>query len=86
MKIVAFKTRKPKQFNYKPLFYDKKKEEMEERLKKYAEPEQQLAERMRMRMKETWRIRDTKNNLISKRTLYLYLIGVILIIYFIFFR
>ncbi len=86
MKIVAFKTRKPKQFNYKPLFYDKKKEEMEERLKKYAEPEQQLAERMRMKMKETWRVRDTKNNLISKRTLYLYLIGVILIIYFIFFR
>jgi len=86
MKIVAFKTRKPKQFNYKPLFYDKKKEEMEERLKKYAEPEQQLSERMRMRIKETWRIRDTKNNLISKRTLYLYLIGVILIIYFIFFR
>ncbi|NTW23698.1 MAG: hypothetical protein HGA37_03270 [Lentimicrobium sp.] len=86
MKIVAFKTRKPKQFNYKPLFYDKKKEEMEERLKKYSEPEQQLSERMRMRMKETWRVRDSKNNLLSKRTLYLYLIGVILIIYLIFFR
>lgn len=86
MKIVAFKTRKPKQFNYKPLYYDKKKEEMEERLKKYSNPEQQITERMRARIKETWRVKEGRNNLTSKRTLYIYVIASLIIIYFIFFR
>jgi predicted transcriptional regulator len=86
MKIVAFKVGKPKQFNYKPLFYNKEKEEMQERLKKYSEPEQIEAERLRSKIKETWRLKDTRNHQLSKRTLYIYLAGAILLIYFIFFR
>jgi len=85
MKIVAFKTRKPKQFNYRPLFYDQKKEEMEELMKRYTDTEQQETERLRLRMRETWRVREAKNNLISKRTLYIYLIGASIIIYLVFF-
>ncbi len=86
MKIVAFKVGKPKQFNYRPLYYDKKKEEMRERLKKYAEPEQIEADRLRSKIRDTWRIKEKKNYKLSKRTLYIYLIGVIVLIYFIFFR
>ncbi|KAF0198533.1 MAG: hypothetical protein FD166_1174 [Bacteroidetes bacterium] len=86
MKIVAFNTRKPKPFNYKPLYYDKKKEEMEERMKKYTNPEEQITDRMRSRIRETWRIREKRNNVISKRTLYIYLVAAFVIIYFIFFR
>ena len=86
MKIVAFNTRKPKPFNYKPLYYDKKKEEMEERMKKYTNPEEQITDRMRSRIRETWRIREKRNNVISKLTLYIYFIAAIVILYFIFFR
>ena len=86
MKIVAFKVGKPKQFNYRPLYYDKKKEEMRERLKKYTEPEQIEADRLRSKIRDTWRIKEKKNYKLSKRTLYIYLIGVIVLIYFIFFR
>ncbi|MFH1119736.1 MAG: hypothetical protein V1775_07920 [Bacteroidota bacterium] len=86
MKIVAFKTRKPRHFNYKPLYYDRKKEEMEERLKKYSNPEQEITERLRARIKETWRVKEGRNNLISKRTLIIYLVASVVIIYFIFFR
>ncbi|MBK6963753.1 MAG: hypothetical protein IPH20_07315 [Bacteroidales bacterium] len=86
MKIVAFKTSKPKQFNYKPLYYDQQKEEMEERLKKYSEPEQSDINRFRSKIRETWRVKEKKNFKLSKMTLYVYLIGSILLIYFIFFR
>jgi hypothetical protein len=86
MKIVAFKIRKAKKFNYKPLYYDQQKEEMEERLKKYTDPEEKESERLRSRIRETWRVRESKNHTLSKRTLYIYLIGAVVIIYFVFFR
>jgi hypothetical protein len=86
MKIVAFKTSKPKQFNYKPLYYDQQKEEMEERLKKYSETENSDINRFRSKIRETWRVKEKKNFKLSKMTLYVYLIGSILLIYFIFFR
>jgi len=86
MKIVAFNTRKPRPFNYKPLYYDKKKEEMEERMKKYTNPEEEITDRMRSKIRETWRIRENRNNIKSRRTLYIYLVVAMVIIYFIFFR
>ncbi|MHC1774058.1 MAG: hypothetical protein AB9834_01475 [Lentimicrobium sp.] len=86
MKIVAFKTRKPRQFNYKPLFYDKQKEEMEERLRKYSEPEQPDVNRLRSKIRQTWRVKEKKNFRLSRMTMYVYLAGAILLIYFIFFR
>lgn len=86
MKIVAFKVGKPRQFNYKPLYYDKKKEEMEKRLKKYSEPEQFESNSLRSKIRDSWRLKDTRNHQLSKRTLIIYLAGAILLIYFIFFR
>lgn len=85
MKIVGFKTPKPKQFNYKPLFYDKRKEEMEERLKALSDPGQTEAEKLRHKIRNTWQVKDTRNKMLSKRTMYIYLLGVILIIYLVFF-
>ncbi|HOP13394.1 hypothetical protein [Lentimicrobium sp.] len=86
MKIVAFKTGKPKSFNYRPLFYDKKKEEMEERLKRYTKPEEVESERLKLKIRETWRRRDSSNRQASQRTFYIYIIAAILLLYFIFFR
>lgn len=86
MKIVAFRVGKPKQFNYKPLFYDKEKEEMQERLRKLTETADSEESNLRSKIRENWRIREQRNNKLSKRTLYMYLIGVILLLYFIFLR
>ncbi|MBL7903621.1 MAG: hypothetical protein JNL22_01235 [Bacteroidales bacterium] len=86
MKIVAFRVGKPKQFNYKPLFYDKEKEEMQERLRKLTETADSEESNLRSKIRENWRIREKRNNMLSKRTLYMYLIGVILLLYFIFLR
>lgn len=86
MKIVAFKTGKPKSFGYKPVWYDKEKEEMEERLKKYKEPEQAESERLRSRLRETFSKRDAKNRQMSNRTFYIYIIAVLVLIYYIFLR
>lgn len=86
MKIVAFRVGKPKQFNYKPLFYDKEKEEMQERLRKLTETADSEESNLRAKIRENWRIREKRNNMLSKRTLYMYLIGVILLLYFIFLR
>ncbi len=86
MKIVAFKVNKPKQFNYKPLFYDKKKEEMEERLRKYTETELSEVESLRYKIRESWRFKEKKSHNLSRGTFYLYLVGVFLLLYFIFFR
>lgn len=86
MKIVAFKTGKPKSFNYRPLFYDKKKEEMEERLKRYTKPEEIESERLKLKIRESWRRRDNSNRQTSQRTFYIYIIAAILLLYFIFFR
>lgn len=86
MKIVAFKINKPKPFNYKPLYYDQKKEEMQERLKKYTDPGEQNAERLRMRLRESWKVKEARTQALSKRTLIIYLIGVAVILYYIFMR
>ncbi|MCD6659841.1 MAG: hypothetical protein LT105_06755 [Lentimicrobium sp.] len=86
MKIVAFKTGKPKSFGYKPVWYDKEKEEMEERLKKYKEPELAESERLKSRIRETFSRRDVKNRQMSNRTFYIYIIAVLVLIYYIFLR
>jgi len=85
MKIVAFKTPKPKQFNYKPLFYDQKKEEMEERIKRFSKPEEQGTAQLRQKIKDNWRLKESKSHQLSKRTFYIYLILVVLILYLVFF-
>jgi hypothetical protein len=56
MKITFYKRPKPRQFNYKPLYYDQEKEEAEER-KKFREglnsddPKERLRNEIRRRWK-----------------------------------
>ncbi|HOI87843.1 MAG TPA: hypothetical protein PLV51_08290, partial [Lentimicrobium sp.] len=87
MKIVAFHTPRPRSFNYKPRFYDKRKEEMEERLKKYADSgEMETTERLRMDIKRNWKIKQDRSRTISSRTFVIYLFVISLLVYFIFFH
>lgn len=88
MAITFFKTPKNKQFNYRPLFYDPKKEEREKRLKTAYEAgkddyEQALRDRIQMRWKRTAGIRDRQA---SNRRLIIILAVVFLLVYYVFFR
>ncbi len=58
MALTFFKTPRNKQFNYKPVYYDKKKEEREKRQKAVLEEdhenyEKALRDRLQMRWKRT---------------------------------
>jgi hypothetical protein len=59
---------------------------MEERLKKYKEPELAESERLKSRIRETFSRRDVKNRQMSNRTFYIYIIAVLVLIYYIFLR
>lgn len=59
---------------------------MEERLKRYTKPEEVETERLKLKIKESWRRRDNSNRQASQRTFYIYIIAAILLLYFIFFR
>ncbi|MDZ7740868.1 MAG: hypothetical protein U5Q03_03740 [Bacteroidota bacterium] len=56
MKIVFFKRPKPKQFNYQPLYYDKEKDEREQRKKKlgYTDSDDK-ADQLRAQIRRKWR-------------------------------
>jgi hypothetical protein len=65
MALTFFKTPKNKKFNYRPLYYDAKKEEREMRLKSALEEgsgdyEKALRDRLQMRWKRTAGKRDRK--------------------------
>lgn len=59
---------------------------MEERLKKYSNKDEADLEGMRSRIREAWRKKDTANRKTSQKSMIIYLIAVILLIYFLFFR
>ncbi|MDY0102580.1 MAG: hypothetical protein RBS07_06540 [Lentimicrobium sp.] len=89
MKIVAFKTGKPKSFNYKPLYYNKEKEEMEERLKQLStepNPDQINEEKLRSRMRNSWGKHDVKAKSLTSKALYIYVLVVVALLYYIFIR
>lgn len=88
MAITFFKTPKNKQFNYRPLYYDPKKEEREKRLKTAYEAgkddyEQALRDRIQMRWKRTSGTRDRQA---STRRLVIILAVIFLLAYYVFFR
>ena len=88
MAITFFKTPKNKQFNYRPLYYDPKKEEREKRLKSAYETgkddyEQALRDRIQMRWKRTSGNRDRQA---SNRRLVIILAVIFLVAYYLFFR
>ncbi len=85
MKIIAFRTRKPKRFTYKPLYYDERKEELEKLKKKYSEPAPEgISPDFRDRLRQSWQIKEQRIGIISKATLVAYLIVAILLLYLIF--
>lgn len=87
MKIVGFKTRKPKPFSYKPLYYDQKKEELENLKRKYAgeKTDSGLSPDFRDRLRASYRIKEKRTGNISKVTLVIYFALAALLIYYLFF-
>ena len=90
MKIVAFKTGKPRQYKYRPVFYNKEKEEMEERLKELtresSDTEELEVEKFRSKIRNAWSNREVKAKQMPNKTFYIYLVAVLALIYYIFFR
>ncbi len=89
MSITFFKTPKNKQFDYKPIYYDAKKEEMERKYGKGGKKsgEQGYEEELRERMQSRWRRSSaTRDALSSARRLILIIFGLAIALYFLFFR
>ncbi len=87
MKIVFFKRPKPKPFNYQPLYYDKEKDEREQRKKKlgYTDSEDK-AEQLRAQIRRKWRYEyEAKKKRTSELRTVIYLAFAGLAIYVIFF-
>ncbi|HOW31087.1 MAG TPA: hypothetical protein PLP88_05940 [Bacteroidales bacterium] len=88
MALIGFKTSKPRQFNYKPLFYNKQQEEFEQKLKKVREQDSNKSEPdMRQQMNELWARRrntTTRTNR-NMRNLLFAIALVALLLYLIFF-
>ena len=88
MKIVVFRTGKPRQFNYRPVYYNKEKEEMEERLRlltKESDSDEIEIEKFRSKIRNAWGGREVKAKKTTNKTIYLTLIAVLALIYYIFF-
>lgn len=88
MKLIGFKTIKPRKFSYKPLFYNPEQEEFEKRLHRarlsdQADPEHEV---LRMKMQQSWKLKEQREKKRAGiRNLLIALFLIILLIYFIFF-
>jgi cytoskeletal protein RodZ len=59
MKFLLFKTEKPKQFEYKPRYYDPEKEALEQRKKRMGlSADQDHKEQLRIQMQYEWNRRE----------------------------
>ncbi|HZK09109.1 MAG TPA: hypothetical protein VFC92_13055 [Bacteroidales bacterium] len=86
MKIVFFKTPKPKAFEYKPLYYDEEKERMETRRRELEKSGTGDTSFVRGEMDRRWRRMDRQNRSKARgANLLVYVIIVALLVYFIFF-
>lgn len=87
MKIIAFRTPKPKPFSYKPRYYDEKKERIEELKKKYegSTSPDGVSPDFKERLRESWKIKEKKTGNISKGTMMVYFLLALVILYLIFF-
>jgi len=89
MAITFFKTPKNKKFDYRPIYYDAKKEEMEKKYgktgKKSGEEgyEDELRERMQARWRRSSETRDSKS---SNSRLILIIIGLAIAVYYLLLR
>ncbi len=86
MALTFFKTPRNKQFNYRPVYYDKKKEEREKREKAALEEDTDdyaaaLRERLNMRWKRTAGSRSRKA---SNQRIFVILIVMVALLYLIY--
>ncbi len=89
MRIISFRTPKPKSFKYIPRYYDKQKEELEKRKAAMGlDNELTHNEGLRLRMDKRWRTgnADAEKSTLSKVVTYLiysiFIVGSIYIIMF----
>lgn len=88
MKIVGFSTPKPRQFKYKPRYYNEEQEEFEQRLHKArlegeASPDR---EALRIKMQKSWKLKEAKEKKRAGiRNLLIIFFLILLALYMIFF-
>ena len=86
MQIVFFRRPKPKQFDYKPRYYDEEKEKQEKRRRELEKAGSGDTASLRGEIERRWRIADRKNRAKAKGVnVLIYLAIVALLVYFIFF-
>lgn len=88
MKIVGFRTQKPKQFKYRPLFYDERKEELENLKKKYENEgkTEGVSEDFKERLRNSWKVKEKRAGNISTTTMLIYFALAAFILYLVFFK
>jgi len=88
MKISFFKTAQPKEFTYRPLYYNERKEELE-KIKRAVAAEQSSdpTERVKVQLERSWRERRDRRQTrgSSPVRLLVYLAALAMLIYFMFF-
>lgn len=83
MALTFFKTPKNKQYNYKPVYWNKEKEERDKRLKSaFEDTSKEYSEALRERMELRWR-RNSVNR--ARRDSKLRFFGVLAVIFFLFY-
>ncbi len=86
MQITFFRTPKPKQFDYKPRYYDEEKERQEQRRKELMEAGQGNTINIRRQIERRWRREDRQNRDKSRRmNVLVYILIAVILIYFMFF-
>ncbi len=87
MALTFFKTPRNKRYNYKPVYYDKKKEEREQREKAVIEEDHDSYEKaLRTRLQTRWkRTSESKNRRASNQRLVVILVVIFLLLYLVFF-
>lgn len=87
MKFVFFRTPKPRQFSYKPRYYDEKKEALENLKKKYSgeQSKEGYSPDFREKLRSSWKIKEKRTGNITRTTLLIYFVIAALILYYIFF-
>jgi hypothetical protein len=93
MKIVFFKRPTPKQFTYRPRYWDPEKEEFEKRKRELdGDPDERTSEEiqsdLKIQMESRWRRKHSPENIGRSNTwmrLFIYALIIFFSIYFIFF-
>jgi len=86
MKIVFFRTPKPRQFEYKPRYYDEEEERLQKRRQEMEKSGHGDTSFIKSEIDRRWRRIDRKNrNKARGINLLIYLIIIALLVYFLFF-